>query len=667
MSVIPVRELLHIHPRDIPDTLPPRVTVLFEDGITLSVKRRSIAYSWFIWEFHRRYPFLPLTHRHHVDSVLKGGLLSMGTHIELLDRVTRELVLSHGLDSYEQIESIQDTIYDVVNMMMNELPKLTGAYVATLCIEDILEVEDDPDIATLRRETKPTASSIADFYSKAHKVIAEKPELKDNALMQFIQMRILNNNQVNQCILARGFPIEVTGTILTTPIMANYTSGMLSLYDFASESRAASKHLYSADAPLQDTEYFARRLQLVGMVLRNVVKRDCGSTRYLEWLIRPPTYSGSGRQLYAGDRKYLRGKKYWCEQEHVLKEIRGDETQLDGRIVKLRSVLYCQEQNPHQVCSHCFGGLHHNVSRFANLGHLCDANLTQLLTQTILSTKHVISSATGAAMYLKEDARRYLQFNPVNMTIKIKAPVAGSKIQLIVSREEAIGLTDIRLLPYSPNINAERISSISGFEIVEEQSNGARITTPIQIEQNKRQGHFTQEFLQYLKERGWLTNENDYFVLDLDRWDFRFPIIGIPDMEYSYSDHADQIASLIESNSEKAKKNVNRITPANVIQELFDLVNSKIEVNLALLEIIVYSNMTPTLSDYGLARHASNPTLNVSRFITSNRSLGPAYAYEHQAAVIQDPRSFFKQNRPDSPIDVFICPQEVVQHRRLTP
>lgn len=661
-KVVKARDVLALTPHGILKEFPNNVDVIYDDGMKVISSKRKLVYSWYIWEFHRVYPVLPLVHEYHVDSVLNGQMLSSNTHIELLERISKHLILKYGLSGYKDKEEILSLIYLITNKLHNELPKLSGRYVMTLDILDILELAHDERIVEMKEKLGARSGSIEDFYSKARKVIMGDSKYQNNNLVQFIKMNILNINQVNQCILARGFPIEVTGTILSTPILSSYATGMYKLYDYVAESRGAAKHLYAAEAPLQQAEYFARRLQLTGMVVKGISSHDCGTQNYLTWFVKPATYTETGRQVYSGDLRFLKGKYYFDELTGTLKDITGKENHLVGKVIKLRSVLHCQEKDPHKICPICFGLLHHNVSRFANLGHLCDANLTQQSTQILLSTKHHIGSAVGSTPLLKEDGHRYFTFNSSTMSFNMKPMNKTSKYKIIVNRGAAIGLTDLKLLTNIETINVARISSLSEIVIQETMSNGAVAEIPIKIEHNKRFGFFSYEFLKYLKENGWTTNEYDHFVFDLANWNCKFPLIRIPDMEYSYSDHVDQIAGLIESKDKKLNGRVKPDSPEQTLQELFDLVNSKISVNIALLEVMVYAVMTPGVDDYGLARNKPNPIVNIARNIIINRSLGPAYAYEGQAETIANPRSFFQHNRPDSPIDVFLNPREVVRH-----
>ncbi len=663
MLKIKARDVLTMTPSYMLTNFPEMVNVIYDDGNTVVSKTKALVYSWFIWEFHRRYSFLPLTFDHHVDSELKDKMLSANTHIDMFGKILKQLVFNYNMTGDHQKEEIYSLIYEITNNLHNELPKLSARYVMTLDILDILQLANDPDIVTMKENLEPKAGAIEDFYNAANKLILQKEEYKENNLVHYLKMNILNKNQVNQCILARGYPIEVDGNILSTPIMTCYAIGMYKLYDYVGDSRGASKHLYAAEAPLQQAEYFARRLQLAGTVITGISKEDCGTKNYITWTVKAPEETSTGRVVRSSDLKFMKGKYYLDEESSELKVITGKETHLYGKMIKLRSVLVCEEKDPHKVCPTCFGQLHHNVSRFANLGHLCDANLTHQTTQTLLSTKHHIGSAVGTEILLKEDAQRYLTFSYSNMSFLMKPMNPTSKYRMIVNRSTALGLTDLKLLSNIDNINPKRFSSLTEITIQEIMSNGAVVQIEVKIEQNKRFGYFSYEFLQYLKDNDWTTNEYDHFVFDLSNWNPKLPMIRIPDMEYSYSDHVDKIADLIESKAKSLNGRARPDSPVQLLEDLFDLVNSKISVNISLLEVMVYAVMTPSADNFGLTRNVSRPIVNVARNIITNRSISAAWAYEDQFDTLTNPRSFFQENRPDSPLDVLFTPREVVKYK----
>lgn len=642
---------------DVPDY----VMVEYDNGVVKKSGVRKLALSRFFWEFHAHYPELPITYDHHVSSVLKGRLMTSATHINLLTRITEQLIRNHGHRSHTEREKILSLIYDVVNTIYNVLPTLTGEYVATVDLSDIISIVRDSEILALKEKTIATAHSIAEFYSSAQKIIMENERHQDNSMVQYVRMGLLNMNQVNQCALMRGLPTEVTGAILSQPIMSNYVTGMYKVYDFVAESRGAAKHLFSAEQPLQDSEYFARRLQLVSMVVEGIEEGDCGSTEYVSWLVRGPAMNSAGHISYGGDLPLLVGKYRLDEDTGTLREITSDDTFLIGKVIKMRSHMFCHLKDPHMVCSTCFGMLSINVSRFANLGHLCCATLTQQSTQSILGTKHLIGSGVGSDFMLSQEARRYFHFVPKTMAFYIRPGIKTSKLSLVIPRAAAVGLTDLLHVSSNQGISPARISSVQTMEIREEMVEGFHVPTVVGVDQNGRPGYLSMEFLDYARNVQWETDEHENFVFDLSKWALNEPILKIPDVEYSYSDHSKQIAEMIESKIKDIRLRSRPDAPVRVLQELFDLVNSKLSVNIAVLETIVYANMTAGPNNYAMARNHPGAGLNVAKSIIQNRSMGPSLVYEKQTDIITNPASFFNEGRPSSPLDVYFRPKEVVE------
>lgn len=642
-----------------------KIDILFVDGVTVSSTGRELIYSSYFWDLLRAYPKTPATSKHHVQSVLKGRPLTSSTHMELLGTIAKDIIKFYNLFKPEQKEPILALIYEATNNIHNEVTKLAEEYVTSIDILDFIEVIQHPVIKTANDSVVATEESIASTYSVILNAINNDPSLSHNALVRAIKSKMINANQICQCIAVRGFPTEVDGTILKTPILSNYTQGMNTLYNFVAESRSAAKALYFSEAPLQDAEYFARRLQLLAMVVERIEYVDCGSTEYLQWRIQPPIVDDKGGQVYPGDLKFMSGKYYLDEQTNTLKEITGSESHLNNQVIKMRSVLFCKHPDPHSVCEKCFGGLSANVSRFANLGHLCAATMTQQTSQSVLSTKHLDASSVSANIILTGDALKFLSTNHAKNAYLIHPDLRGKAAKLIINRDEAIGLTDILSIDDAANINPIRVSSIEVIEVQYQQA-GHTLSVPIFVNQGNRRAVLTTEFLTYLKLQRWETDGKNNFVFDLINWDFGKPVMRLPDMEYSYSDHSHQIAKMIESSMKNITDRSNPHSPVSTLQELFALVNAKLNVNIAALEILIYATMIPSKESYGLARNVENPVLGISDLVIKNRSMAAAYAYEDQSTSLTNPRSFFKLDRVDGPLDAMISPYEVVQnYKRL--
>jgi hypothetical protein len=66
--------------------------------------------------------------------------------------------------------------------------------------------------------------------------------------------------------------------------------------------------------------------------------------------------------------------------------------------------------------------------------------------------------------------------------------------------------------------------------------------------------------------------------------------------------------------------------------------------------------------DYRLPKPWTNKGLGVTSLTIPNRSLSAAMAFQDHKAVLSSPSNFSHRNRPSHPMDVLICPQEVVDH-----
>lgn len=645
------------------DTLPAgKCQLQFDDNVIIDTNQKEILYSSYFWDFHRLHPQLPVLSTHHVAYVLKGKMLNSETHMRLLEIIYWDLVAQYQLMTSDKRKSITKLIYDITNNIYNDLTQRLEAYVVSIDVLDFINVIEHPPIKEKLDNLEPTNASIKDTYDVIIKQLNESPQLDNNALAVATRAKIVNSNQVLQCVGPRGYVTEVDGYIMPVPILRSFTKGMRSLYNIILESRSAAKSLFFSETPLQDTDYFARRLQLITTAVERLHFVDCGSTDYLVWRIRGEERLGDVI-VYPGDLKFIVGKYYLDETTNTLKVIESTDKHLVGTTIKMRTVLGCKHHDKHGVCAVCFGTLSKNISPYANIGHVCSATMTYQTMQSVLSTKHLDASSSSESIILTELAKRFLRIGNKYDTYFINTEWRNKPIQMVVSQDEAYGLTDILLVDNVIDISPTRVS---GIEIVEfivgtEQDHERH---PISVSHHGRRAMISNEFLQHLKLHGWQNDDRGNFVFDFDKWDFTKPIMNIPQKEYSYAKHASEISKIIESRIRDITSRAKPDSPKSTLVELFELVNSKLNVNIACLEVILYAIMCNDCGNelLGLSHTSPNPGLGITSMIIRGRSLAAAYAYEGQDDIINDPKSFFKFDRTDTIFDVFINPYEVVKH-----
>ena len=104
-----------------------------------------------------------------------------------------------------------------------------------------------------------------------------------------------------------------------------------------------------------------------------------------------------------------------------------------------------------------------------------------------------------------------------------------------------------------------------------------------------------------------------------------------------------------------------------LLVRLYDLVNDKLSVNLAVLAVILYGAMIVSAEegDYSLPKPWTSRGLGVMSMSMAYRSMAAAMAYENHRDMITSPLSYIHTNRPDHPMDGILCPSEVFGHVAL--
>lgn len=670
MKRIRARDLLGFSNEELWGILCVPFLLVFDDGTEIQTTEKEALYSNYFWEMHRRYPNTPLLPKHHVSFVLKGKALTSKTHIELMGLIYWDVVEAYNLKTPQERDTLTKMVYEITNYLYVDLSHRVESYVVSIDILDFIAVTRHPEVKPVLDNlsygvagynTDYGRSTVEAAYKKLLDVLNNSPDMENNALARATRAKMVNANQVLQCVGPRGFLTDVDGSVMPVPVLGSYTSGMNTMYNAIVESRSAAKALYFSESPLQDSEYFARRLQLMCMVVERLHIGDCGSQKYMLWQVKPPTES-AGRQIYPGDLKFMVGKFYLDEATNQLRAISANDTHLYGTTIKLRYVFGCQHPDPHTVCSTCFGKLSDNITPEANLGHVCAATMTRQTSQSVLSTKHLDASSSSEPIALSEQGRRFFSVGKNGNTFMLNKEEIADKVSMIVSQDEAHALTDITIVNNVEDINPSRISQIDYVTFRFEQA-GEIHHVPICVSQNGRYAMFTHEFLKYLKVHKWNSDSRNNFVFDFSHWDFTKPVMALPEMEYSFSLHSHQIAEIIESRMKEIGDRMKPDSPISTLVELFELVNSKLNVNLALLEVILYATMINNGEEdnFGLARNSESASLGVADMTLKNRSLSAAYSYERQLVLITDPRSFYANGRCDSVFDAFVAPNEVVQ------
>ena len=658
------RSLLNKTPEELWSNLSGSIELIDDEGVTKLCTYKEVIASRYFWKLHLSYDTLPLLKRHFISSHYSNGIFTSSTHRKLLSTILRDIVylILKENATPKNIEPILKNIVEIENEFYNAMVSMVPEYYTSVDITDFVEVLTNKKVISSSSvlESNPIQENLISHNNLISKLLNDNRLFKDNSLVKAFRSGSVNKNQVLQCVGARGYVTELDNTTFKIPVKRGFAKGLTDIYDLAAESRSGAKALYFSDSALKNSEYFARRLQLLTMSLTKIIPGDCGSTEYFNWNIKPPVYEGD-RMLYKGDLPYLVGKIYMDSETNTLKVITNSEEDksLIGTTIKLRSPFHCKHPDKSAICSTCFGELSKNIPEHSNIGHLSSVSMTQQITQSVLSTKHLDFSTIMNKIVLGYTLAKYLKVSRGGSGYSIKKEINRAGLKLLISEKELTGLADIHMTDDISKLSPSRLCRIETI-ILEVDGPKGIMKVPLDVYKDNRKAVFAFKFMEYIKEHGYTTDNHGNIVFDISEWKLD-PFIELPAAQYSYSDHGSKIASMIEQTVNNLGDSKTKLTPDYVATELFDLVNSKLFVNIVFLEIIVYAATVADIynRNYDLSRHYDNPELYNGTSLIQNRSLSAALGFKAVVARMLDPKSFDPTNRPNHVLDTLFKPNEV--------
>lgn len=627
----------------------------FDDGEIIETDNRETIFSWYLGVFHRLYPQTPLLSYHHIN----GEPLKKSTHTK---------ILGFGLfDAYEasnetlDLEELSRTAYEITNIIFNDFTERLKPYVSTLSAFDVVDALHHPDIKAANDwiqdpNTPATSGNIERCQNRILSTLKKPGALVGNAFARMSKSQIVNAGQILQILGPRGFTTDIDSRIFPYPILVGYAQGLTDPHDMLIETRSAAKALIFATDPVAQSEYFNREMQLSTSIISRLHKGDCGTNYTIPW------------RMKAKDFSTLAGKIYVCPEEGDLKVLKRWDTHLEGKTIQLRSVLGCEHPDAYGVCEVCFGKLSTALPRQTNIGHVCATVLCEKVSQNMLSTKHYEgSSVVGGIEELSERHSRFISLGVEGSNAIMLAPhLKGQKVKMLFESKEAPSLAMVDHVDTVEKLSISQISELS--EVTIEVFNKEGITMDIEkipISHGSRLSSLTHEALEYIRQHGYIPINSQQYVVDLSHWDTDKPLFRLPMKHPDMVEMMKTIKKFVMSNHKGSKegsyfRSLKEFqTPVQGLQEFHQLITSKLDVNLAHLEIIVLSTMIQGPEGVNHFPPVPKYTGVVSSYNMNmlKRSEGVAMAYQQQHKPLIDFASYMSTlKRPDSAYDNILAP-----------
>lgn len=619
-----------------------RVSLRLDDGEEHITSGRAVIFSWFVWEFHRRYPNVPITK----DHVMPLKQFNKDSTLSFCDKVMWSVhgYLNGEVKTYTLCEIATGVINDIYNVCVSRM----GRYISGVSALDYYEILKDEKIKEITKSAPASPEGLSNARKEIKTYLQDPNHYKGNNLKFICETGLVNWDQMLQVVAFRGDCTDVNSGFFSETIMAGYGHGITKLHQSLMESRGGAKSLMSNEDPIRKTEYFNRKMQIVCQYIQHLFDGDCGSTMHVEMLITKDTL-----KMFDG--------KYYLTADGSYDIVTRDSVHLIDTVVKMRSAIYCKRRSEYGTCKRCFGILSDSLPDLTNLGHWSATALCAVITQAILSTKHVDGAAAALPLIMTQVHRRYLKLE--GNSLYLSRTAKGKKIELTIPENDVKYPEDLRILKSINHHTVSRMSEIKEIGItITDPMTGMRTHQPLEIMLGKSPVHLSAEMLNYLKYNGWSESDDGSFQIDMTTFDNTLPIITLPKIHRNMLEFMLSISEFIESkgdNKARHEKLSDYESPEDALQVFFNLVNEKVSVNIAHLEIFIMTYMVRSKADNdGRIPDITEPCEFVpTDALISLRSASAGMAYEKQATWFKSFTSFNGDKRPPHPFDGLIHPK----------
>ncbi|MCW9012340.1 MAG: DNA-directed RNA polymerase subunit beta', partial [Gammaproteobacteria bacterium] len=444
-----------------------------------------------------------------VGRAMLSKVLPAGLSFDLVNRDMTKKNISNLINSCYRTVGLKDTVIFADHLMYTGFRESTRAG-ASICINDMVIPEEKAAIlegaeAEVKEiENQYTSglvtngeryNKVVDIWSHANEQVAKsmmdkisKAEFKD-AEGNMVKTDSFNNiymmadsgargsaAQIRQLAGMRGLMAKPDGSIIETPITANFREGLNVLQYFIS-THGARKGLADTALKTANSGYLTRRLVDVAQDMV-VLAEDCGTengvlmTPIIEGgdVVEPLHERVLGR-VVAQDVVKADSDEVLIERGTLIDETwveRIDKMGVDE--IKVRSAITCEAS--HGVCSTCYGrdlARGHKVNMGEAVGVIAAQSIGEPGTQLTMRTFHIggAASRSAAANNIAVKSAGAMRLH----NIKLVKQTSGNSVA--VSRSGELGVMDESgrekeryKIPYGAVISVEEGTPVEGGQIV---------------------------------------------------------------------------------------------------------------------------------------------------------------------------------------------------------
>lgn len=595
---------------------PGNINVTFDNGIVVDMPVKKLIFHLIFWNVGRKWG-IAIT----PEMIVSTTVVNSDTISTLGTLVLKEIIKKHS-DYHEAAKDFGEAINILNRFVTNNCQR----YHKSMSIIDLVQIASipeikaitddkvtDPDTPMREAERKIEANSIKLFKE------LKKPH-PGNTLYPFIHLRFVKETQLAHIFYQIGYRTDIDDTVFRYPVSGNYLDGLKNITEYTLESLSAKKSSFYNKYSLPITEYFGRRQHILLAALEHLYPGDCGSTITLPLQI---TERMRNAVLF---KNVVDGSKIVTLTEDNVDEY-------VGQMVNFRTPIGCRHRDG--VCTVCGGKLLSNVTPNTHIGIFSAIQVTSVITQVILSNKHVQSTRAIEYVIPPEflsvfrKSQGYIFLKPT-MIEKMK------NVKFVITYNDALhlnGLGDFNVGNLN-NVNETAFGVCTTLAMVKD--NGV-VFDQESLGSSNQFPLYSKFFVKYIADNPDMVNiQDEMFYVDMSKFDFNKPIFKLIIMNNSMVKFVNNAKILLENK-------IGSYTSATaLVNDFTNLVYGQVHANLAYLEVVLRAAMISGKYDYRLpvVEDIDNVMFTSNRAINMYRALGMLCAFERAPAAFENPITY---------------------------
>jgi hypothetical protein len=365
------------------------------DAYIYRMQLRHFVTNMMFWE-----PMIRMEVHHHIDETYLVDCTKLSNNL-IKDYIDNKIILPFRKDigNRKLNKVIHDMIYNLARIS-TDFNVILGL---SINVETFIDVANKNarfnQIIRTKIDESMQPNEIESYLAKLTDEQIEILKVENNFLKPILRAGTgIKAGQFKEFAVNGGLKPDLDGNTIPIPVNSNFVVGGLSnVTNYYIDALGGRKSIIMNKTVMGRSGHFARMVMLLSSPthLRHD-EEDCGSVHPILMTVKTKKHLAR-----------LKGRYYRLPHSRIYNVMRGDETELIGKDILLRSPITCASK---RICKTCYGELYYTNRDIESIGGYAGSKITEPLSQSILSSKHLLTTDSDKIEF-NEDFYKFFTIN----------------------------------------------------------------------------------------------------------------------------------------------------------------------------------------------------------------------------------------------------------------